>query len=144
MVMLKKRLGGYDRDSVDLEMRRRNKREKELQEIIDKLQDEVENLTQQNTLLSHRVTINEKTNEEIARLALKEASELIDKAKRNADMILKESLDYVRSLSGEMEDFKAQAIQFRASVQQMSQDIIETIDESEVFHLINEETKKED
>lgn len=140
--MLKKRLGGYDRNSVDLEMRRRNKREEELQEIIDKLQHDIDNLTKQNALLSHRVTINEKTNEEIARLALKEASELIDKAKRNADMILKESLEYVRTLSGEMDDFKAQAIQFRASVQEMSQNIIESIDESEVFHLIHEDKKE--
>ena len=76
---------------------------------------------------------------EIARLALKEASELIDKAKRNANMILKESLDYVRSLSSEMNDFKDQAIKFRSSVQKMSQDILDSIDNSEVFNLINEE-----
>ena len=60
--------------------------------------------------MQHRVNITEKTNEEIARLALKEASELIDKAKRNANMILKESLDYVRSLSSEMNDFKDQQL----------------------------------
>ena len=89
--------------------------------------------------MQHRVNITEKTNEEIARLALKEASALIDKAKRNANMILKESLDYVRSLSGEMNDFKDQAIKFRSSVQKMSQDILDTIDNSEVFNLINEE-----
>ena len=75
----------------------------------------------------------------MARLALKEASELIDKAKRNANMILKESLDYVRSLSSEMNDFKDQAIKFRSSVQKMSQDILDSIDNSEVFNLINEE-----
>ena len=80
-----------------------------------------------------------RSNEEIARLALKEASELIDKAKRNANMILKESLDYVRSLSSEMNDFKDQAIKFRSSVQKMSQDILDSIDNSEVFNLINEE-----
>jgi len=64
---------------------------------------------------------------------------LIDKAKRNANMILKESLDYVRSLSSEMNDFKDQAIKFRSSVQKMSQDILDSIDNSEVFNLINEE-----
>ena len=89
--------------------------------------------------MQHRVNITEKTNEEIARLALKEASELIDKAKRNTNMILKESLDYVRSLSSEMNDFKDQAIKFRSSVQKMSQDILDSIDNSEVFNLINEE-----
>ena len=93
--------------------------------------------------MQHRVNITEKTNEEIARLALKEASALIDKAKRNANMILKESLDYVRSLSGEMNDFKDQAIKFRSSVQKMSQDILDTIDNSEVFNLINEEDEDE-
>ena len=94
-------------------------------------------------MLQHRVNITEKTNEEIARLALKEASELIDKAKRNANMILKESLDYVRNLSSEMSDFKDQAIRFRASVQKMSQDILDSIDNSEVFNLINEDEEND-
>ena len=85
----------------------------------------------------------EQTNEEIARLALKEASELIDKAKKNANMILSESLEYVRSLSGEMSDFKAQAVRFRASVEKMSKDILESIDKSEVYNLMNEESKNE-
>ena len=89
--------------------------------------------------MQHRVNIQEQTNEEIARLALKEASELIDKAKKNANMILSESLEYVRSLSGEMSDFKAQAVKFRASVEKMSKDILESIDQSEVYNLINED-----
>ena len=93
----------------------------------------------QKSLLQHRVNIQEQTNEEIARLALKEASELIDKAKKNANMILSESLEYVRSLSGEMSDFKAQAVKFRASVEKMSKDILESIDQSEVYNLINED-----
>ena len=107
------------------------------------LNDELDHLKEQNSLLQHRVNITEKTNEEIARLALKEASALIDKAKRNANMILKESLDYVRSLSSEMNDFKDQAIKFRSSVQKMSQDILDTIDNSEVFNLINEDDEEE-
>ena len=98
-----------------------------------------EHLEKQKSLLQHRVNIQEQTNEEIARLALKEASELIDKAKKNANMILSESLEYVRSLSGEMSDFKAQAVKFRASVEKMSKDILESIDQSEVYNLINED-----
>ena len=99
--------------------------------------------TVDNLMIDYENQINEKTNEEIARLALKEASALIDKAKRNANMILKESLDYVRSLSSEMNDFKDQAIKFRSSVQKMSQDILDTIDNSEVFNLINEDDEEE-
>ena len=110
-----------------------------LKQQVASLTDELDHVKEQNSLLQHRVNITEKTNEEIARLALKEASELIDKAKRNANMILKESLDYVRSLSSEMNDFKDQAIKFRSSVQKMSQDILDSIDNSEVFNLINEE-----
>ena len=71
-------------------------------------------------------------------MALKEASELIEKAKRNANLILKESLDYVRTLSGEVDGFKEQAATFRASVQKMSQELLDTIDNSEVYYLINE------
>ena len=108
-------------------------------ERIQSMEEEMTELKEQNTLLTKQISVHEKTNEEIARLALKEASELIDKAKRNANMILKESLDYVRSLSSEMNDFKDQAIKFRSSVQKMSQDILDSIDNSEVFNLINEE-----
>ena len=58
-------------------------------------------------------------------------------------MILSESLEYVRSLSDEMSDFKAQAVKFRASVEKMSKDILESIDQSEVYNLINEESKSQ-
>ena len=77
--------------------------------------------------------------EEIARLALKEASELIEKAKRNANMILKESMEYVRGLSKDMDTFKQEAIDFRANVVKMSKEMLETIDKSEIFSLIKEE-----
>lgn len=101
-------------------------------------EEELKKLREENKILNHRIQIHEKANEEIARLALKEASELIEKAKRNANLILKESLDYVRTLSGEVEGFKEQAATFRASVQKMSQDLLDTIDNSEVYYLINE------
>jgi len=38
-----------------------------------------------------------------------------------------------------MSDFKAQAVKFRASVEKMSKDILESIDQSEVYNLINED-----
>ena len=57
------------------------------------------------------------------RLALKEASDLIEKAKRNANMILKESLDYVRTLNNEVEGYKDQAIAFRANVEKKQNDL---------------------
>lgn len=119
-------------DSSKLEIERLNK------EIL-QLQEELSRVKERNHVLEKQIGITEKTNEEIARLALKEASELIDKAKRNANMILKESLEYVRNLSGEMTEFKEQAVKFRASVQQMSKDIIDTIDRSEVYNYLSEE-----
>lgn len=111
---------------------------------IQSLKQEKSTLAEQNSLLQHRVNINEKTNEEIARLALKEASDLIEKAKRNANMILKESLDYVRTLNSEVEGYKDQAIAFRANVEKMSQDLLDTIDRSEVFYLISESNKEKE
>lgn len=139
MNIFKKELRGYKCSEVEAELQKRNAIVKERDDALEKLQREIVHLREQNEILSHRVTITEKTNEEIARLALKEASDLIDKAKRNADMILKESLDYVRGLSGEMDDFKDRAVKFRASVQKMSKDIVDTIDNSEVFHLLKED-----
>ena len=140
---IKKQFIGYDKQTVDNLMIDYENQINKLKNQISSLNDELDHLKEQNSLLQHRVNITEKTNEEIARLALKEASALIDKAKRNANMILKESLDYVRSLSSEMNDFKDQAIKFRSSVQKMSQDILDTIDNSEVFNLINEDEEEE-
>ena len=140
---IKKQFIGYDKQTVDNLMIDYENQINKLKNQISSLNDELDHLKEQNSLLQHRVNITEKTNEEIARLALKEASALIDKAKRNANMILKEALDYVRSLSSEMNDFKDQAIKFRSSVQKMSQDILDTIDNSEVFNLINEDDEEE-
>ena len=140
---IKKQFMGYDKQTVDNLMIDYENQINKLKNQISSLNDELDHLKEQNSLLQHRVNITEKTNEEIARLALKEASALVDKAKRNANMILKESLDYVRSLSSEMNDFKDQAIKFRSSVQKMSQDILDTIDNSEVFNLINEDDEEE-
>ena len=139
MSEFKKQFRGYSVQQVDSKIDDYQAELASLKQQVASLTDEIDHVKEQNSLLQHRVNITEKTNEEIARLALKEASELIDKAKRNANMILKESLDYVRSLSSEMNDFKDQAIKFRSSVQKMSQDILDSIDNSEVFNLINEE-----
>ena len=139
MSEFKKQFRGYSVQQVDSKIDDYQAELASLKQQVASLTDELDHVKEQNSLLQHRVNITEKTNEEIARLALEEASELIDKAKRNANMILKESLDYVRSLSSEMNDFKDQAIKFRSSVQKMSQDILDSIDNSEVFNLINEE-----
>lgn len=139
MSEFKKQFRGYSVQQVDSKIDDYQAELASLKQQVASLTDELDHVKEQNSLLQHRVNITEKTNEEIARLALKEASELIDKAKRNANMILKESLDYVRSLSSEMNDFKDQAIKFRSSVQKMFQDILDSIDNSEVFNLINEE-----
>ena len=139
MSEFKKQFRGYSVQQVDSKIDDYQAELASLKQQVASLTDELDHVKEQNSLLQHRVNITEKTTEEIARLALKEASELIDKAKRNANMILKESLDYVRSLSSEMNDFKDQAIKFRSSVQKMSQDILDSIDNSEVFNLINEE-----
>lgn len=139
MSEFKKQFRGYSVQQVDSKIDDYQAELASLKQQVASLTDELDHVKEQNSLLQHRVNITEKTNEEIARLALKEASELIDKAKRNANTILKESLDYVRSLSSEMNDFKDQAIKFRSSVQKMSQDILDSIDNSEVFNLINEE-----
>lgn len=107
MMSLKKQVFGYNKSQVDELINEKDNEIKQLNDQIKKLQEDYQQLEHQKSLLQHRVNIQEQTNEEIARLALKEASELIDKAKKNANMILSESLEYVRSLSGEMSDFKA-------------------------------------
>lgn len=112
---------------------------------IESLKEQLHNVQEENAIMANRSSITEKANEEIARLALKEASDLITKAKRNANMILKESMEYVRGLDKEVNGFKDDAKTFRAEVVSLSKELIETIDKSEIFGLINEEenTKKE-
>lgn len=130
---------GYNRLEVDDRINELKEEILGYKNEIQSLQDELNALKDQNTLLTKQLTVNEKTNEEIARLALKEASELIEKAKRNANMILKESMEYVRGLSKDMDTFKQEAIDFRTNVVKMSEEMIETIDKSEIFSLIREE-----
>ena len=130
---------GYNKQDVDNRLVSLDQQMKEQQEKITILEKEIIQTNEQNALLTKQITVNEKTNEEIARLALKEASDLIEKAKRNANMILKESMEYVRGLSKDMDTFKKEAIDFRKNVVKMSEDMIETIDKSEIFSLIREE-----
>ena len=57
-------------------------------------------------------------------------------------MILKESMNYVKGLSDEVDGFKDEAKDFRAEIVKISTELLETIDKSEIFSLINEEEKK--
>lgn len=129
---------GYDPEAVNAHIKGLENDKAALIKKQEALEEELKKIREENKILSHRIQIHEKASEEIARLALKEASELIEKAKRNANLILKESLDYVRTLSGEVEGFKEQAANFRSSVQKMSQDLLDIIDNSEVYYLLNE------
>ena len=139
MEQFDKQFRGYNILEVDDRIQELKEEIKKYQDTIESLQEELYAVKDQNALLTKQITINEKTNEEIARLALKEASALIEKAKRNANMILKESMEYVRGLSKDMDSFKQEAIDFRANVVKMSEEMLETIDKSEIFSLIREE-----
>ncbi|MEG0277373.1 MAG: DivIVA domain-containing protein [Coprobacillus sp.] len=134
-----KQFRGYNKQEVNEVIEEKNEVIRTSKQKYDALQSELTQLKDQNTLLTKQISIQEKTNEEIARLALKEASDLIEKAKRNANMILKESMEYVRGLSKDMDTFKQDAIDFRENVIKMSEEMIETIDKSEIFSLIKEE-----
>lgn len=134
-----KQFRGYNIAEVNDRIQELKQEIEKQKSVIQSMEDELTDLKEQNTLLTKQISVHEKTNEEIARLALKEASDLIEKAKRNANMILKESMEYVRGLSKDMDTFKQEAIDFRANVVKMSKEMLETIDKSEIFSLIKEE-----
>lgn len=134
-----KQFRGYNKAEVDDRIQELKQEIDKQKALIQSMEEEMTDLKEQNTLLTKQISVHEKTNEEIARLALKEASELIEKAKRNANMILKESMEYVRGLSKDMDTFKQEAIDFRTNVVKMSKEMLETIDKSEIFSLIKEE-----
>ena len=133
--------GGYNKKDVDHAIETMQLQIEKMNIEIESLNRQKEDLENQKNVLEHRVNINDNTKEEISRLALKEASELIEKAKKNASMILKESLDYVRTLNNEVEGYKEKAVAFRSDVEKISQDLLKSIDESELFYLINESQK---
>lgn len=139
MKKFKKQWRGYKKEEVNGYVLELENSIKTYQNEIESLKQQLEQLTQTNEHLQKQVDVHEKTNEEIARLALKEASDLIEKAKRNANMILKESMEYVRGLSKDMDTFKKEAIDFRKNIVKMSEEMLETIDKSEIFGLIREE-----
>lgn len=139
MKEFKKQWRGYKKEEVNTYVLELENSIKTYQSEIESLKQQIEQLTQTNEHLQKQIDVHEKTNEEIARLALKEASDLIEKAKRNANMILKESMEYVRGLSKDMDTFKKEAIDFRKNVVKMSEEMLETIDKSEIFGLIREE-----
>lgn len=95
-VAYSKQFRGYNIDEVNEDIESLTTELEEKEHEIDDLHKQIEALKEENNKLISQNTITEKTNEEIARLALKEASDLITKAKKNANMILKESMEYVR------------------------------------------------
>ena len=133
--MFNKQFRGYNTEEVDetIASLEKNIQDRSLQ--IRRLEEELEKIKKENIAMANRQSIERKTNEEISRLALKEASELITKAKHNANMILKESMNYVKGLKDEAKDFRAEIVK-------ISTELLETIDKSEIFSLINEEEKK--
>lgn len=137
----KNQFRGYCKKDVDCRIDELNQQIAMQETLITKMKEEIELLKSQNETLSSKIEIQEKTNEEIARLALKEASNLIEKAKKNANMILKESMEYVRSLHDDLDGFKKEALSFRKNVIKMQEEMLETIDKSEIFSLIEEENK---
>lgn len=139
MEQFDKQFRGYNKAEVDDRIQELKQEIDKQKALIQSMKEEMTDLKEQNTLLTKQISVHEKTNEEIARLALKEASELIEKAKRNANMILKESMEYVRGLSKDMDTFKQEAIDFRTNVVKMSKEMLEIIDKSEIFSLIKEE-----
>lgn len=141
----KRGLLGYKKKDVNMYLDTVSQTMSELNKQIADLKVQLQRVNEEKAFLVQRDTVTQKTNEEIARLALKEASALIDKAKKNANMILKESMEYVKGLDHEVNGFKDEAKDFRNQIVKISEELLETIDNSEIFSLIKEEenTKKE-
>ena len=116
-----KQFRGYNIVEVNDRIQELKQEIEKQKEVIQSMEEEMTDLKEQNTLLTKKISVHEKTNEEIARLALKE------------------SMEYVRGLSKDMDTFKQEAIDFRANVVKMSKEMLETIDKSEIFSLIKEE-----
>lgn len=138
---MKKSLFGYNKQEVNDIISKKDEKIASYEIEIEKLKEQIIKLQGQNVALEHRLESANNARQDIARIALKEASELIERAKYNSEMIIKQSIDYVNTMVDEYDGFKADAIKFRENVKEMSEKLLDNIDQSELFLLIRENEK---
>lgn len=92
------------------------------------LQAKHEMLQQEHRTLLQEITIREKAADEITRVALKEANIVVETASKNADSIVKESLQTARQILVEMSNLGNEAIYLRRDVKKKMERLADVIE----------------
>lgn len=115
---------GYDRFEVDREIASLERELQASNKQIDFQKTQIENLVQQKEHLSQRyetmideLRVRERAAEEMARMALREANAIIDRAYDNADMIVREAMSSARQILVEIARISTQSHVLRDDLQ---------------------------
>lgn len=96
-------------------------------QMLAELQAKYETLQQDHQVLVQELTVREKAAEEITRIALKEANIVVETAQKNADSIVKESLQTARQILVEMSNLGNEAIYLRRDVKKKMERLADVI-----------------
>ena len=115
---------GYDRFEVDQEIAQLQRELQESKKQSEIYKEQVDNLSQQKNHLSQRyetlideLRVRERAAEEMARIALREANSIIDRAYDNADMIVREAMSSARQILVEIARISTQSHVLRDELQ---------------------------
>ncbi|MDP9728408.1 DivIVA domain-containing protein [Alicyclobacillus tolerans] len=129
---------GYDEDEVDDFLERiiqdyegLIRTNKELEEKIEQLNERLQHFTNIEESLSKSIIIAQETAEEVKNNAKKEAQLIIKESEKNADRIISEALQKSRKMAMEVEEIQRHAAIFRARFRSLIQAQLELLESNE-------------
>ncbi len=147
---------GYDRFAVDDAFERLefelSSKDQQLQSYIRQLEHTSEQLTlmkERYQSLVSELNVREKAADDIARLALREANNVIHSAQNNADAILQEALSTARMVLMEISRIAQEAHGLKKDMQDQLKTLSKTLDNFEIprfptIDIVKEEDKEQD
>ncbi|QIK69908.1 cell division protein DivIVA [Erysipelothrix sp. HDW6C] len=126
---------GYDRFEVDQVVNDLEHENKVMQKQMQIFKKQVETLQEQRDIIKKRyqqlvgeIAVRERAAEEMSRLALREANSIIDNARSNADMIVREAMSTSRQVLVEIARISNESNELRDELKFRIKDLEEAID----------------
>lgn len=139
---LEKRFRGYDVNQVEkviselvAEIEKARDETNQYKAQLDLASMKVSQLDERFEMLQKELSYTQNTSQEITRVALKEANVLIEKAKRNADLILAEALQNLKEVTMDIERFKREAVDFKDGVETLSTSLLSKVEHSHIYFM---------
>ncbi|MEA5018120.1 MAG: DivIVA domain-containing protein [Erysipelotrichaceae bacterium] len=135
---------GYNRYEVDEELKQLNDSLVDAHVQVDRYQKLAEQANEQLAIIKDRyqvlikeLSIREKAADDIARIALREANDIISAAQNNADSIVLEALTTARLLLIDLARIAEDANEVKEDMQERLSALQKTLDEFEIFEPID-------